>query len=248
MPTRPEQSTGAARHAPDAHNVPDDQASTPGQVLAAERHAALREASAPVLPAADHPADQSDAARRPQPAHPERMERPARRKHPPRRGRPAPEKPASAAAEHSPRSPPGRHNTQGPATHTDRHPPPPRPPQPGSISMPANHPGTHKATMRTRNATNQAAARTPHSSHRNVRPKRENRPHRNVKTSMSGWRDSNPRPRAPKARALAKLRYSPSCPSITGMPATLLLQREVAGDHQPIPATPLSCVAARASR
>ena len=26
---------------------------------------------------------------------------------------------------------------------------------------------------------------------------------------MSGWRDSNPRPRAPKARALAKLRYSP---------------------------------------
>ena len=66
-------------------------------------------------------------------------------------------------------------------------------------------------------------------------------------TSMSGWRDSNPRPRAPKARALAKLRYSPSCPSITGMSATLLLQREVAGDHKPMPATPLSCVAARAS-
>jgi hypothetical protein len=27
---------------------------------------------------------------------------------------------------------------------------------------------------------------------------------------LSGWRDLNPRPRAPKARALAKLRYSPS--------------------------------------
>jgi hypothetical protein len=66
-------------------------------------------------------------------------------------------------------------------------------------------------------------------------------------TSMSGWRDSNPRPRAPKARALAKLRYSPSCPSITSMSATCLLQREVAGGHKPIPATPLGCVAARAS-
>ena len=35
----------------------------------------------------------------------------------------------------------------------------------------------------------------------------------------SGWRDSNPRPRAPKARALAKLRYSPSRPRIIGMSA-----------------------------
>jgi hypothetical protein len=56
---------------------------------------------------------------------------------------------------------------------------------------------------------------------------------RGSNTSMSGWRDSNPRPRAPKARALAKLRYSPSRPSITGMSATLLLHREVAGDHKP---------------
>ena len=40
-----------------------------------------------------------------------------------------------------------------------------------------------------------------------------------VTISTSGWRDSNPRPRAPKARALAKLRYSPSRPRIIGMSA-----------------------------
>ena len=40
----------AALQAPDADNIPDDQASTPGHVLAAERHAALREASAHLPP------------------------------------------------------------------------------------------------------------------------------------------------------------------------------------------------------
>jgi RNA polymerase sigma factor (sigma-70 family) len=44
------QAPHAALHAPDADNIPDDQASTPGQVLAAERHAALREAFAHLPP------------------------------------------------------------------------------------------------------------------------------------------------------------------------------------------------------
>ena len=40
----------AALHAPDTDNIPDDQASTLEHVLAAERHAALREASAHLPP------------------------------------------------------------------------------------------------------------------------------------------------------------------------------------------------------
>ena len=32
--------------------------------------------------------------------------------------------------------------------------------------------------------------------YRNVRPKREDRPHQNVKTSWRAWQDSNPRPAA----------------------------------------------------
>lgn len=44
------QAPHAALHAPDADNIPDDQAGTLGQVLAAERHAALREAFAHVPP------------------------------------------------------------------------------------------------------------------------------------------------------------------------------------------------------
>ncbi len=40
----------AAMQAPDAENIPDDQASTLGQVLAAERHTALREAFAHLPP------------------------------------------------------------------------------------------------------------------------------------------------------------------------------------------------------
>jgi hypothetical protein len=46
-----------------------------------------------------------------------------------------------------------------------------------------------------------------------------------VTMSTSGWRDSNPRPRAPKARALAKLRYSPSRPRIIGMSAAPSTER-----------------------
>jgi RNA polymerase sigma factor (sigma-70 family) len=44
------QAPHAAMQAPDADNVPDDQASTLEHVLAAERHAALREASAHLPP------------------------------------------------------------------------------------------------------------------------------------------------------------------------------------------------------
>jgi RNA polymerase sigma factor (sigma-70 family) len=44
------QAPHAALHAPDAENIPDDQASMLGQVLAAERHAALREAFAHLPP------------------------------------------------------------------------------------------------------------------------------------------------------------------------------------------------------
>ena len=74
----------------------------------------------------------------------------------------------------------------------------------------------------------QAAGCPPSPPEQPARPRLRRHPSRPLSrgstTSMSGWRDSNPRPRAPKARALAKLRYSPSCPSITGMSATLLLQ------------------------
>ena len=65
--------------------------------------------------------------------------------------------------------------------------------------------------------------------------------------STSGWRDSNPRPRAPKARALAKLRYSPSRPRIIGTSAAPSTVRRSQAATNPIPATPLSRVAARAS-
>jgi hypothetical protein len=34
-----------------------------------------------------------------------------------------------------------------------------------------------------------------------------------VPPTWSGWRDSNPRPPAPKAGALTKLRYIPACPT-----------------------------------
>jgi RNA polymerase sigma factor (sigma-70 family) len=44
------QAPHAALHAPDADNIPDDQASMVEHVLAAERHAALREASAHLPP------------------------------------------------------------------------------------------------------------------------------------------------------------------------------------------------------
>jgi RNA polymerase sigma factor (sigma-70 family) len=44
------QAPHAALHAPDADNIPDDQASMLEHVLAAERHAALREASAHLPP------------------------------------------------------------------------------------------------------------------------------------------------------------------------------------------------------
>ncbi len=48
--------------------------------------------------------------------------------------------------------------------------------------------------------------------------------------NWSGWRDLNPRPRAPKARALAKLRYSPYLAECSGWSACSLSgQRPAAG-------------------
>jgi hypothetical protein len=50
------------------------------------------------------------------------------------------------------------------------------------------------------------------------------RAHRTPRSGRQSRADLTERPGAPKARALAKLRYSPSCPSITGISATLLLR------------------------
>jgi hypothetical protein len=45
--------------------------------------------------------------------------------------------------------------------------------------------------------------------------------------TSSGWRDSNPRPRAPKARALAKLRYSPLATTSVSRQRAILAAAEV---------------------
>ena len=55
-------------------------------------------------------------AGRPQPAHPERLERPPGRQRPPRRSRPAARKPGAGAARPSPPPPQRRHNPAQPAT------------------------------------------------------------------------------------------------------------------------------------
>ena len=80
------------------------------------------------------------AARRPQPAHPRRLERPAGRKPAAAPPRACPRKPAGAAARPSPPSPPGRPNPAAAPEHPPHH-QRTSTPQPGG-SMPASHTGT----------------------------------------------------------------------------------------------------------
>src|SRR5439155_26376134 len=85
---------------------------------------------------------------------------------------------AATPSRHSPRARPS------PARSPDHHPPPVRPAtsrqRTTAAACPETAPRTQKASARTRTTRDRAPC---HDTHPNVRPKRENRPHRNVKTS-----------------------------------------------------------------
>src|ERR1019366_1627911 len=112
----------------------------------------------------------------------------------------SPRKPGAGDARRSPRSPPpGRPNpghltgssTRHPAhlSHQDRT--PAAAARPRTARTHKKQPGTH-----TSHTTRQQTIVTPLRSTPNVRPKRENRPHRNVKSSQWSGAGSNRRPSA----------------------------------------------------
>ena len=115
-------------------------------------------------------------ARRPQPAHPRRLERPPGRKRPPRRQRPAPENPQAPPQDphraHSRRTaltgrtrPQHRHQHATPDTTTARSTPGHRKTRPGTAKRAPPAP------------SEPALPGQDHRPARNVRPKRETRPH-----------------------------------------------------------------------
>jgi hypothetical protein len=119
----------------------------------------------------------------PQPAHHHRLGQTPGTQRPPRHRRTPTQNPPPAPQ--NPRQP--CHNT---AVTRTRHPSPPRTRPPGSVSMPGNRQQEHTATSQARNVR-----RGEHRKHdRNVRPgcedhtrpKREQGPHRNVKTLAGG--------------------------------------------------------------
>ena len=118
-----------------------------------------------------HPAD------RPQPADPRRMGRPARRKPAPRRRRPPPQNPAPPPQD--PRQP-RRWPALDHRTHTNPRPRHPDYQAPRSApACPATQPSrAQKATRQARTAHDMSSSHGHEpQAHRNVRPKRENRPH-----------------------------------------------------------------------
>ena len=147
--------------------------------------------AAAVPPDGPGPADavHHDPAHRPQPAHPRRLERPPGREHaraaaglPPKTRR---RRRKTLNGSPLPHGRPSQASTPAPGNST------PSPPghQTDGDSLPQTTPGTQKTTTPTR--TTAAPGYAP-----NVRPKREDRPHQNVKTSLWSYGDSNPRPLA----------------------------------------------------
>jgi hypothetical protein len=118
-------------------------------------------------------------ARRPQPAHPHRMEQPPGRQHPPRRRRtPAQTTPQTQARHH-------RGLTPNP---TPRAPPPQQPACPARRTQPRPAPTPNTAPPQT------APAAPAHAGTASVRPKCEHRAWSNVKTTLSPLTESNRRP------------------------------------------------------
>ena len=129
-------------------------------------------------------------ARGPQPAHPGRLERPPGRKPAPR-GRRATAQDQETPPENLPRQP---HRPALTRTRTLRHAPPltsTPPASPHAQTRAEPRPAHPAAAMHQETNTGSGhTARRP----RNVRPKREHGPHRNVKTTRSPLTESNRRP------------------------------------------------------